>query len=105
MERRATSQPPALLLAAIGFIACSAVVTALGQVLDRITEVFAMRKFPRPAHGKYLRIRFLGDQAQGLIGGKTCFSHDHDTAHPRWGEKASAPAAIGYSDAHDTVNQ
>jgi hypothetical protein len=65
-------------------MACPTGVTTLGQVLDQITEVFAIGKFSRSGHGKHVAILFLGYQAQGLIGGKARVRHDHHVPHPRW---------------------
>jgi hypothetical protein len=40
-------------------------------MLHKVTQMFAIRKFPRSGHRKDVRILLLGDQAQSLIGGKT----------------------------------
>src|SRR4030095_12767411 len=62
-------------------------VAALWQMLDQVPQVFTIRKFPRPGHSKDIRIFVLGDQPQGLVGGKTRISDHHDLPRPCWGHK------------------
>jgi hypothetical protein len=56
-------------------------------MLDQVPQVFTIRKFPRPGHSKDIRIFVLGDQPQGLVGGKTRISDHHDLPRPCWGHK------------------
>src|SRR5262249_48967807 len=59
MERGMTRKDPVVLPAAIRFGAGAAVVTGLGQIVDQIPQMFAMRKFARPGHGKHIGIVLL----------------------------------------------
>src|SRR5215212_7810416 len=87
MQRRTANKDPVIVAAAIGFVAGAPCITTLGQMLDQITQMFAIRTFPCPGHRKDIRILLLGDQAQSLISGKTGISHHHDLLHPGWRDK------------------
>ena len=52
MQGGAARKDPIVLPAPIGCVAGAAIVTALGQMLDQVPQVFAMRQFPCPGHGK-----------------------------------------------------
>ncbi len=57
-------------------------VATLRQVVHEGSEVFAMRTFPCPGHGKDRHIVWRGDQPQGLVGGTHSLSDRQDLPCP-----------------------
>src|SRR5262245_10814958 len=56
-------------------------------MLDEVSQMFAIGKFPGAGHGKDIRIMELCDQPQRLVSGKARIGHDDNLAHPGWRHK------------------
>jgi hypothetical protein len=91
MQRRTANKAPLIVAAAVRLVAGTPRLTTLGQMLDQITQMLAIRKLPCPGHRKDVRLLLLGDQAQGLMSGTTGISPHHDLLHPGWRDKILQP--------------